>query len=59
LRSHNSLKILLYSHIYTVERGKLPPEDVIVTESGTLEPEEERIFTVSVPSLVSLYFTQF
>jgi len=39
--------MLLYSHIYSVERGKLTPEDVIVTESGTLEPEEERMFTVS------------
>jgi len=44
---------------YTVERGKLPPKDIIITESGTLEPEEERMFTVSVPLLVSLYFTQF
>jgi len=48
--------MLLYSHIYSVERGKLTPEDVIVTESGTLEPEEERMFTVSLTSLVSLYF---
>jgi len=50
---------LLHSHIYTVERGELQPEDVIVTESGTLEPEEERMFTVSVTSLVSLYFISF
>ncbi|KAF6034681.1 hypothetical protein EB796_007007 [Bugula neritina] len=39
------------SSLFCAERGKLPPEDVIVTESGTLEPEEERMFTVSVTSL--------
>jgi len=50
---------LLHSHIYTVERGKLTAEDVTITESGILKPEEERIVTVSVPSLVSLYFISF
>jgi len=46
--------MLLHSHI-SVERGKLTAGDVVITESGILKLEEERIITVSVPSLVSLY----
>ncbi|KAF6016949.1 hypothetical protein EB796_024741 [Bugula neritina] len=47
----------LIQDVYTVKslfcakRGKLTPGDVIITESGILKPEEERIITVSVPSL--------
>jgi len=47
--------IVEFIYIYTAERGKLTPGDVIIiSESGILKPEEERIITVSVPSLVSL-----
>jgi len=48
--------MLIHLFIYTVERGKLTPKDVVLTESSVSKPEEKRAITVSLPSPVSLYF---
>jgi len=50
------LNAVHFTFLYSVERGKLTSGDVNIAESGILKPGEERTFTVSVPSLVCLYF---